>query len=131
MEWDSVGSPKVSRVESTDSHEDEPTSCPCDNETLQTSEHILHKCTRYSQHRNILRKVSNPIALPVMLGTSPNHVSQENWSNHPLRRPKTTPPTPSFEDEPEPETAAESTDPQPEDRNEKPSRLSQNPQNPA
>ena len=47
----------------------DPTTCPCDNETLETREHILRECTRLSHHRNILEKVSRTVSLPEILGT--------------------------------------------------------------
>jgi hypothetical protein len=52
-------------------HTDEPITgtCPCDNETLQTREHILRECSRYTQHRNILRKTSQSLTLTDILGT--------------------------------------------------------------
>jgi ribonuclease HI len=47
----------------------DPTSCPCDNETLESRNHILRECPRYAQHRNILSKASRSLALPVILGS--------------------------------------------------------------
>ena len=48
---------------------EEPTTCPCDNTTLQTREHLLRECPKYEHHREVLRKISNTITLPVILGT--------------------------------------------------------------
>jgi hypothetical protein len=47
----------------------DPTTCPCDNESLETRAHILIDCPRYDQHRYILKKASKHLALPVILGT--------------------------------------------------------------
>ena len=47
----------------------EPSTCPCDNETTETRNHILRECPRYEQHRDILKKASRHLALPVLLGT--------------------------------------------------------------
>jgi hypothetical protein len=47
----------------------DPTTCPCDNQTLETREHILRECTRFSHHRDILEKASSTVALPEILGT--------------------------------------------------------------
>ena len=50
-------------------HSEDPVTCPCDNEILQTREHLLRECTKYSQHRYILQEASETIALPTLLGT--------------------------------------------------------------
>ena len=42
----------------------DPTSCPCDNETLESRNHILRDCPRYEQHRDILKKASKYLFLP-------------------------------------------------------------------
>jgi ribonuclease HI len=47
----------------------DPVTCPCDNDSTETRNHILTECPRYNQHREILRKASKYIALPVILGT--------------------------------------------------------------
>ena len=47
----------------------DPTSCPCDNETLETRSHILIDCPRYDEHRRILVKASRHLSIPVLLGT--------------------------------------------------------------
>ncbi|KAF5313927.1 hypothetical protein D9619_013086 [Psilocybe cf. subviscida] len=47
----------------------EPFRCPCDNQTIETREHIITTCPRYEEHRHILRKVSQSIALSEILGT--------------------------------------------------------------
>ena len=43
--------------------------CPCDNETIETREHILTECPRFAQHQDILEKVSRSIAMPSMLSS--------------------------------------------------------------
>ena len=48
----------------------DPTSCPCDNETLETRTHILVDCPRYDEHRGILEKASKHLSIPVLLGTT-------------------------------------------------------------
>ena len=50
-------------------HSEDPVNCPCNNEILQTREHLLRECTKYSQHRHILQEASETIALPTLLGT--------------------------------------------------------------
>ncbi|KAF5314375.1 hypothetical protein D9619_011893 [Psilocybe cf. subviscida] len=47
----------------------EPFRCPCDNQTVETREHIIISCPRYETHWDILRKVSPTIALSEILGT--------------------------------------------------------------
>ena len=49
----------------------DPITCPCDEleETIETRNHILRDCTRYSQHRNILEKASRSLTLSVLLGS--------------------------------------------------------------
>ncbi|KAF5311071.1 hypothetical protein D9619_007654 [Psilocybe cf. subviscida] len=47
----------------------EPFRCPCDNQTIETREHIITSCPRYEEHRNILRKVTPSIALSEIFGT--------------------------------------------------------------
>jgi len=47
----------------------DPTTCPCDNESPETRNHIIRDCPRYNQHRKILKKASKHIALPVILGS--------------------------------------------------------------
>jgi ribonuclease HI len=47
----------------------DPSSCPCDNELLETRTHILRDCPRYAQHRNILVKASRGLSLTVLLGS--------------------------------------------------------------
>jgi ribonuclease HI len=47
----------------------DPNTCPCDNEILETRNHILTECPRYNQHRRILKKASRHLSLPVILGS--------------------------------------------------------------
>jgi ribonuclease HI len=47
----------------------EPNTCPCNNSTMETRNHILRDCPRYNEHRNILIKASKYISLPEVLGT--------------------------------------------------------------
>ncbi|KAF5319459.1 hypothetical protein D9619_008774 [Psilocybe cf. subviscida] len=47
----------------------EPFRCPCDNQTIETREHIIISCPRYEEHRDVLRKVSPSIALSEIFGT--------------------------------------------------------------
>src|SRR6266568_5517779 len=51
----------------------EPTSCPCNNEILETREHIIIHCPRYEEHRDILREAYPTLPLPEILGT-PNGI---------------------------------------------------------
>ena len=48
----------------------DPISCPCDNTILETRNHILTECPRYTHHRKILKKASRHLSLPVVLGTT-------------------------------------------------------------
>jgi ribonuclease HI len=105
-------------------HLDEPNSCPCDNSnmTLETREHILRECPRYNQHRNILRKVSATVSLPTILGTKKGIQALTTFlkKSGAFTRsgdPKAPPQTPIFENEPEPDSDAESTYSQPENDN--------------
>ena len=43
---------------------------PCDNTTLESRNHILTECPRYTNHRKILKKASRHLSLPVLLGTT-------------------------------------------------------------
>jgi ribonuclease HI len=104
-------------------HLNEPTSCPCDNVTHQTREHILRECERYSQHREVLKKVSNTISLPDVLGSREGIQALAEFlkksgaftqSGTPRQPPQ--PPTP--EDEPDSDT--ESAYSHPEDTDEDP-----------
>ena len=104
-------------------HSQEPTSCPCNNVTRQTREHILRECTRYSQHRHILREASATVSLPTILGSKEGiqaltlflkksgAFTQSGNLKQPTQLPK-------FEDEPEEDT--ESIYSQPNDDNEPP-----------
>ena len=47
----------------------DPSSCPCDNDILETRTHIIRECPRYNHHRKILVKASNSLHLPTLLGT--------------------------------------------------------------
>jgi hypothetical protein len=47
----------------------EPTTCPCDNTTHQTRNHILAECPLYDEHRHLLRAASNTLSSPMILGT--------------------------------------------------------------
>ena len=47
--------------------------CPCNNETLETCEHIIIHCQRYERHRDILREANEELSLPEILGT-PNGI---------------------------------------------------------
>ena len=47
----------------------DPITCPCDNTILESRNHILSECPRYTQHRKILKKASRHLSLPVILGT--------------------------------------------------------------
>jgi ribonuclease HI len=89
-------------------HLDEPNTCPCDNETPQTRDHILRDCTKYEQHRNALRKVSGTVALPEILGTRKGIQALSAF----LKKtgaftrngsPRQPPQTPALENEPETE----------------------------
>lgn len=102
---------------------EEPITCPCDNETLQTREHILCECTKYNQHRDILREASPTIALPTILGTKEGiqaltEFLKKSGAFTQTGDPKQPPKPPQFEDEPEPDN--ESIYSQPEDVNNHP-----------
>ena len=47
----------------------EPTSCPCNNDLLETRTHIIVDCPRYNYHRGILTKASRSLYLPILLGS--------------------------------------------------------------
>jgi ribonuclease HI len=47
----------------------DPTSCACDNYTLQTREHVICDCPLFNHARYLLREVSPTLSLPVILGT--------------------------------------------------------------
>jgi ribonuclease HI len=47
----------------------ESTTCPCDNTTHQTRDHILTECPLYDEHRHHLRDASNSLSSPMILGT--------------------------------------------------------------
>ena len=51
----------------------EPTACPCNNDTLETREHIIIHCQRYERHRDILREAYQELSLPEIFGT-PNGI---------------------------------------------------------
>jgi len=94
-------------------HSEDPTNCPCDNETLQSREHILRECTRYSQHRKILRKISPTISLQTVLGTKDGIQALITFlkkSGAFTRTGTTKQPytAPTFEDEPEVDSDLES-----------------------
>ncbi|KAF6740898.1 hypothetical protein DFP72DRAFT_398185 [Ephemerocybe angulata] len=48
---------------------DEPHTCPCDNSTIESREHVLAHCPRFERWRQPLRDVSPGIALSEILGT--------------------------------------------------------------
>jgi hypothetical protein len=50
-------------------HSADTTACPCDDETLESRNHILRECPRYETHRDILREASRSLALSTILGT--------------------------------------------------------------
>ncbi|KAF5326184.1 hypothetical protein D9611_000176 [Ephemerocybe angulata] len=47
---------------------DEPHTCPCDNSTIESREHVLAHCPRFERWRQPLRDVSRGIALSEILG---------------------------------------------------------------
>jgi ribonuclease HI len=47
----------------------EPTTCPCDDITHQTRDHILAECPLLDGHRHHLRDASNTLSTPMILGT--------------------------------------------------------------
>ncbi|KAF8148087.1 hypothetical protein B0H34DRAFT_625447, partial [Crassisporium funariophilum] len=80
--------------------------CPCDGETLETREHILRECNRYSHFRNILEKASRSITVSEILGTTKGIQALHNFlqlsgafTHTGQARPQANPPT--YEDEPE------------------------------
>ena len=84
----------------------EPITCPCDNETIETREHILRECSRFSQHCDILKEVSRTVALPEILGTKEGISALSNFLKKTTAFTRTgsiptkaTPPT--FDNEPE------------------------------
>lgn len=48
----------------------DPSSCPCNEEILESRDHILRDCPRYEQHRNILYKASRSLVTSEILGTN-------------------------------------------------------------
>lgn len=71
---------------------DEPYTCPCDNATLETREHILIHCPRFEIWRQSLRQASRDIVLSEILGSNKGLEALEIF----LRRSKafTRPPDP-------------------------------------
>ena len=85
----------------------DPITCPCDNKSIETREHILRECPRFEQQRNILEKASPTIALPEILGTKKGIAALSEFliASGAFTRTGTTPTpakAPNFEDEPEP-----------------------------
>ena len=84
----------------------DPTTCPCDNVTLEDRNHIITECPRYNQYRSILEKASRILSLPELLGTKEGI---EALSEFLKKSPAftrtgsipTKPPPPTFESEPE------------------------------
>ena len=84
----------------------DPITCPCDNETLETREHILRECVRFDRHRDILEKVSSTIALPEILGSKEGIAALSEFlkKSSAFTRTGSIPtkvPQPTFENEPE------------------------------
>ncbi|KAF8159352.1 hypothetical protein B0H34DRAFT_629768, partial [Crassisporium funariophilum] len=84
----------------------EPIYCPCDGETLETREHILRECNRYSQHRNILEEFSRSLILSEILGTAKGIQAlhtflQKSGAFTRTGQLRTQPNPPSYENEPE------------------------------
>ena len=86
----------------------EPTTCPCDNETPETREHIIRDCPRYNHQREILKKASADVTLPEILGT-PNGIKaltefiQKSGAFSRTGTPPTDPTPPTLENEPIPD----------------------------
>lgn len=85
----------------------DPSTCPCDETTLESRNHILRDCPRYQQHRDILSKASRHLALPEMLGTPKGIEALAEFlkKSGAFTRTGTTfekLPAPVFDDEPEP-----------------------------
>jgi ribonuclease HI len=85
----------------------DPTSCPCDNETLETRTHILIDCPRYEPHRKILKKASRHLSLPVLLGTNKGIMALAKFIHKSgafsrTGAPPTIPQPPSLDNEPIP-----------------------------
>ncbi|KAL1667846.1 hypothetical protein GGF50DRAFT_111818 [Schizophyllum commune] len=80
--------------------------CPC-GESLQTRSHILQECPIYEQHRHILRKVSEDVALAEILGT-PKGIDalarflKKSGAFTKTGHPRAEPRAPRWEDEPDP-----------------------------
>ena len=93
-------------------HSEDPITCPCDNETIQTREHILRECPKYSLHRKTLRKVSRTITLTTILGTKTGIKALTTFlqKSGAFSRSGTLAPTPQgpiLEDEPEVDSDSE------------------------
>ena len=85
----------------------DPNSCPCDNEIIETRNHILRDCPRYNRHRKILVKASRALSLSVLLGTKEGieALSEFLIKSGAFSRtgtPHTNPTAPLIENEPEP-----------------------------
>ncbi|KAJ3536486.1 hypothetical protein NMY22_g6022 [Coprinellus aureogranulatus] len=76
---------------------DEPYTCPCDNVSLETREHILVHCPRFERWRYGLREVSRDIVLSEILGTDKGIEALEKFLrrskafSRPSERPHPTP----------------------------------------
>jgi hypothetical protein len=86
----------------------DPTTCPCDNTILETRNHIIRECPRYAQHRNILSKASQGLALSELLGTPEGIEALAEFLAKSSAFTRTGGPTPEatpplFENEPDPD----------------------------
>ena len=85
----------------------DPTHCPCNNEILETRNHIIRECPRYTRECNILSKASQALALSEILGTThgiealAEFIAKSNAFTRTGGPPPET--TPLFENEPDPD----------------------------
>lgn len=90
---------------------DEPHSCPCDDTTLETREHVLIHCPRFEIWRQNLRQASRNIVLSEILGTHKGIEALEvflrrskAFTRPPEPHPRPTPPDDRHPDTPPPFT---------------------------
>lgn len=81
---------------------DEPYTCPCDNTTLETREHILVHCPRFELWRQGLRQASREIVLSEILGSNKGIEALEVFlrRSKAFTRPPDTPRPPPPDDQP-------------------------------
>ena len=90
----------------------ESNTCPCNNSTIESRNHILRDCPRYEQHQEILKSASKYIALLVVLGTKKSIEAltkflMKSSAFSRIRVPLTAPQSPTLENKSQPDINAE------------------------